>query len=312
MPMDGLKIEARRLCKNYGSLVAVDQLSFEVGAGEVLGFLGPNGAGKSTTMKMLTGFLAPSSGTAVINGHDIVTDSLAARRCIGYLPEGAPSYGEMTVRAFLEFVARARGFRGGEAVTAAGAAIERLNLDGVVEQPIETLSKGFKRRVGLAQAIIHDPQVLILDEPTDGLDPNQKHEVRRLIRAMAKEKIIVISTHLLEEVQALCNRAMIISDGRLLVDDSPAGLISRCRYHEAVTLVVDEPERVASVLSELPQARKVELREGELTVFPVPGQRLFEAVADTVRENRWMVSELRLEAGRLDEVFRQVTHGEVS
>jgi ABC-2 type transport system ATP-binding protein len=304
-----LKIEARDLCKNYGSLIAVDHLSFEVEAGEVLGFLGPNGAGKSTTMKMLTGFLAPTSGTALINGHDIVEDSLAARRCIGYLPEGAPSYGEMGVRSFLEFIARARGFEGKQAIEAAGAAIERLNLHGVPEQPIETLSKGFKRRVGLAQAIIHDPQVLILDEPTDGLDPNQKHEVRRLIRRMAEDKIIVISTHLLEEVHALCNRAMIIAEGRLLVDDSPAGLIARSRYHDAVTLVVEQPERVASVLSELPQARKVELREGELTVFPAEGQRLFEVISDTVRENGWAVSELRLEAGRLDEVFRQVTKG---
>jgi ABC-2 type transport system ATP-binding protein len=310
--MDDLKIEARRLCKNYGNLVAVDQLSFEVGTGEVLGFLGPNGAGKSTTMKMLTGFLAPTSGTALINGHDIVTDSLAARRCIGYLPEGAPSYGEMTVRAFLEFVARARGYSGRSALQAAGAAIERLNLSGVVEQTIETLSKGFKRRVGLAQSIIHDPQVLILDEPTDGLDPNQKHEVRRLIRDMAKEKIIIISTHLLEEVHALCNRAMIISDGRLLVDDTPAGLTARSRYHDAVTLVVEQPERVASVLSELPQARKVELREGELTVFPAADQHLFEVISEAVREHRWAVSELRLEAGRLDEVFRQITRGEVS
>ena len=304
-----LKIEARDLCKNYGSLIAVDHLSFEVEAGEVLGFLGPNGAGKSTTMKMLTGFLAPTSGTALINGHDIVEDSLAARRCIGYLPEGAPSYGEMGVRSFLEFIARARGFEGKQAIEAAGAAIERLNLHGVPEQPIETLSKGFKRRVGLAQAIIHDPQVLILDEPTDGLDPNQKHEVRRLIRDMSRDKIIVISTHLLEEVHALCNRAMIIAEGRLLVDDSPAGLIARSRYHDAVTLVVEHPERVASVLSELPQARKVELREGELTVFPAEGQRLFEVISDTVRENGWAVSELRLEAGRLDEVFRQVTKG---
>lgn len=310
--MEQLKIEARRLCKHYGSLVAVDQLSFEVGAGEVLGFLGPNGAGKSTTMKMLTGFLAPSSGTAVINGHDIVSDSLAARRCIGYLPEGAPSYGEMTARSFLEFVARARGFEGAGSVNAAAAAIERLNLQSVVEQPIETLSKGFKRRVGLAQAIIHDPQVLILDEPTDGLDPNQKHEVRGLIREMASDKIIIISTHILEEVHALCNRAMIIADGRLLVDDSPAGLIARSRYHEAVTLVVDHPQQVASTLSELPQSRKVELREGELTVFPKQGERLFEVISDAVRENNWKVSELRLEAGRLDEVFRQITRGEVS
>jgi len=310
--MSNLQIEARQLCKNYGSLVAVDHLSFEVGAGEVLGFLGPNGAGKSTTMKMLTGFLSPSSGTAVINGHDIVEDSLAARRCIGYLPEGAPSYGEMSVRAFLEFVARARGFEGRAAVTAAGAAIERLNLHSVPEQPIETLSKGFKRRVGLAQAILHDPQVLVLDEPTDGLDPNQKHEVRRLIREMSQDKIIVISTHLLEEVHALCNRAMIISSGRLLVDDTPAGLIGRSRYHGAVTLVVEQPERVASVLSELPQARKVELREGELTVFPADGQPLLEAVSAVVQQNGWAVSELRLEAGRLDEVFRQVTQGRVS
>jgi ABC-2 type transport system ATP-binding protein len=310
--MGDLRIEARRLCKNYGPLIAVDELSFEVGAGEVLGFLGPNGAGKSTTMKMLTGFLAPSSGTALINGHDIVDDSLAARRCIGYLPEGAPSYGEMTVRAFLQFVARVRGFEGRGAMAAAESAIERLNLHSVPEQPIETLSKGFRRRVGLAQALIHDPQVLILDEPTDGLDPNQKHEVRRLIREMAEDKIIVISTHVLEEVHALCNRAMIIAHGRLLVDDTPAGLIARSRYHEAVTLVVDQPERVASVLSELPEARKVELREGELTVFPRQGTRLFEVVSDAVRAHAWDVRELRLEAGRLDEVFRQVTREEVA
>jgi len=305
-------IEARQLSKRYGNLVAVDQLSFEVGAGEVLGFLGPNGAGKSTTMKMLTGFLAPTAGTALVNGHDIVNDSLAARRCIGYLPEGAPAYGEMTVRKFLEFIARARGFTGKQALITAGDAIERLNLHGVPEQPIETLSKGFKRRVGLAQAIIHDPQVLILDEPTDGLDPNQKHEVRHLIRDMSSEKIIVISTHMLEEVQAVCNRAMIIADGKLLVDDTPSGLITRSRYHEAVTLVVEQPERVASVLSELPEARKVELREGELTVFPAEGSRLFEVISDAVRTHGWTVSELRLEAGRLDEVFRQVTRGEVS
>jgi ABC-2 type transport system ATP-binding protein len=309
--MGELSIEARSLSKRYGRLVAVDQLSFDVGAGEVLGFLGPNGAGKSTTMKMLTGFLAPTSGTARVNGHDIVEDSLAARRCMGYLPEGAPAYGEMTVRRFLEFVARARGFSGRDAVQAAGASIERLNLDGVPEQPVETLSKGFKRRVGLAQAILHDPRVLILDEPTDGLDPNQKHEVRELIRDMSSDKIIIISTHILEEVHALCNRAMIISDGRLLVDDSPDGLIARSRYHDAVTLVVEEPERVASTLSELPQSRKVELREGELTVFPRPGEQLLEVITDTIRENGWSVSELRLEAGRLDEVFRQVTKGEV-
>ena len=307
--MSELTIKASSLSRNFGGIVAVDCLSFEVGSGEVLGFLGPNGAGKSTTMKMLTGFLAPSAGTATIDGHDIINDSLAARRIMGYLPEGAPGYGEMTVRSFLEFIARARGFKGREVRQKAAVAIDRLNLDRVPEQSIETLSKGFKRRVGLAQAILHDPQVLILDEPTDGLDPNQKHEVRRLIRDMSSEKIIVISTHVLEEVHALCNRAMIISNGRLLADDTPAGLIARSRYHNAVTLVVEDPERVASILSEIPQARKVELREGELTVFPVEGARLFEIISDAVKEHGWSVSELRLEAGRLDEVFRQVTQG---
>ncbi|MEJ8568404.1 ABC transporter ATP-binding protein [Elongatibacter sediminis] len=310
--MSQVRVEARALIKRYGNLTAVRDLEFEIGSGEVLGFLGPNGAGKSTTMKMLTGFLAPSSGTAIINGHDIVEDSLAARRCMGYLPEGAPAYGEMTVRAFLEFVAGARGYSGAEARSRAAAALERLNLSRVPEQPIETLSKGFKRRVGLAQAILHDPDVLILDEPTDGLDPNQKHEVRTLIREMAADKIIVISTHILEEVAAVCNRAMIIADGRLLVDDTPAGLLKRSRYHNAVTLEVDQPERAASVLSELSQARKVEIREGEVTVFPAEGAELLEVVSGVVREQGWAVRELRLEKGRMDEVFRQVTQQEVA
>lgn len=308
--MSELRVESKALSKHWGNLKAVDELSFTVESGEVLGFLGPNGAGKSTTMKMLTGFLTPTSGTALINGHDITTDSLAARRDIGYLPEGAPSYGELTVRQFLDFIARARGFSGAEAARRVDLSVERLNLAEVRQQTVETLSKGFKRRVGLAQAILHDPAILILDEPTDGLDPNQKHEVRNLIREMASGKIIVISTHILEEVSAVCNRAMIISDGRLLVDDTPAGLVARSRYHNAVTLVVDNPEKVASRLSELPQARKVELREGELTIFPANGAALFEVVSDAVRENGWAVSELRLEAGRLDEVFRQVTSAE--
>jgi len=308
--MSEVRIKAQALTKRYGDLTAVRDLNFNIEAGDVLGFLGPNGAGKSTTMKMLTGFLTPTSGSASINGHDIVSDSLAAKRCIGYLPEGAPAYGEMTVRQFLEFIARARGFSGNGVTKAAAAVIDRLNLQQVPEQPIETLSKGFKRRVGLAQAIIHDPDVLILDEPTDGLDPNQKHEVRGLIREMSADKIIVISTHVLEEVYALCNRIMIIADGRLLVDDSPKGLLVRSRYHNAVTLVVDQPERVASVLSELSEARKVEIREGELTVFPTEGASLMQVISDLVQQQRWVVHEFRLEAGRMDEVFRQITCGE--
>jgi len=308
--MTEVRVEAHGLTKRYGDFTAVDGLDFTIEPGAVLGFLGPNGAGKSTTMKMLTGFLAPSAGTAIINGHDIVTDSLAARRCMGYLPEGAPAYGEMPVCRFLEFVARARGYSGAAAGKMAGLAMERLNLDHLPGQVIDTLSKGYKRRVGLAQAILHDPEILILDEPTDGLDPNQKHEVRRLIRQMSQSRIIIISTHILEEVQALCNRVMIIAEGRLLVDDSPAGLLARSRYHNAVTMVVEQAERVASVLSELQQTRKVEIRDGELTVFPADGALLFDVISEQVRRHGWNVSELRLEAGRMDEVFLQVTGGE--
>ena len=302
-------IEAQSLSKYFGNFAAVNELSFTVQPGQVLGFLGPNGAGKSTTMKMLTGFLAPSSGTARILGHDIVNDSLAARRAIGYLPEGAPSYGEMTVSQFLAFVARARGIDTGDIAGSVDSAMAQLNLQPVGHQEIETLSKGFKRRVGLAQSIIHDPPVLILDEPTDGLDPNQKHEVRKLIQQMSSDKIIVISTHILEEVEAVCNRVMIISQGKLLADDTPAALVARSRFHNAVTLVVNEAEKAASILSELPEVARAELSDGELTVFPA-GDGLLAAVSKAVSAQNWDVSELQLEAGRFDEVFRQITQGE--
>lgn len=305
-------IEAKSLCKSYGAFKAVDDLSFIVEAGQVLGFLGPNGAGKSTTMKMLTGFLTPTSGTASINGVDVVEDSVSACKNIGYLPEGAPSYGEMTVQQFLTFIARARLIKNDNVFDSVEKVIQKLNLVGVKHQAIETLSKGFKRRVGLAQAIIHDPQILILDEPTDGLDPNQKREVRNLIREMAKDKIIIISTHILEEVEAVCNRVMIIAKGRLLADDSPQELIKRSRYHNAVSLVVESAEKVASALSELPQVAKAELSEGELTLFPTGDEGLFEAVTAAIAKNHWQVSTLRLEAGRLDEVFHSITRGGAS
>jgi ABC-2 type transport system ATP-binding protein len=220
------------LHKRFGSLVAVDEISFSVGAGEVLGFLGPNGAGKSTTMKMIAGFLSPSGGRASVCGHDVEADPIAAKRCLGYLPEGAPSYGEMTPAAFLRFVAEIRGLAGAERRRRLDEVIERLQLGSVIQQPIETLSKGYRRRVGLAQAILHDPQVLILDEPTDGLDPNQKHEVRGLIREMAPGKTIVISTHILEEVHAVCTRAIIIAAGRIVADDTPAALAARSPRHD--------------------------------------------------------------------------------
>jgi ABC-2 type transport system ATP-binding protein len=220
-------IEINHLTKSYGSLLAVNDISFTVQPGQVLGFLGPNGAGKSTTMKMITGFLTPTSGTIRVCGHDVEAAPIAAKSCMGYLPEGAPSYAEMTVRSFLEFIANVRGLQGETRKRRLDDVIQRLALAGVLEQAIETLSKGFKRRVGLAQALLHDPQVLILDEPTDGLDPNQKHQVRTLIGEMSKDKIIVISTHILEEVDAVCNRAIIIAGGRLLADDTPKNLAAR-------------------------------------------------------------------------------------
>jgi ABC-2 type transport system ATP-binding protein len=220
-------IEISHLSKRYGPLKAVDDISFNVDPGEVLGFLGPNGAGKSTTMKLITGFLAPTSGTVRVCGHDVQAEPLAAKSRMGYLPEGAPSYGEMSVRAFLEFIADVRGLSGDRRRSRLDDVIARLGLASVLEQVIETLSKGYKRRVGLAQALVHDPQVLILDEPTDGLDPNQKHDVRELINAMSKDKIIVISTHILEEVDAVCSRAIIIAAGRILADETPKALARR-------------------------------------------------------------------------------------
>ncbi|MEJ0048025.1 MAG: ABC transporter ATP-binding protein [Rhodospirillales bacterium] len=227
-------IEIEGLAKSFGPIEAVRGVSFSVNRGEVLGFLGPNGAGKSTTMKMLAGFLTPTAGWARICGHDVVTDGLAARRRLGYLPEGAPAYPDMAAGDFLMFIARIRGYRGAEARRVVADAVARVELGAVFNQPIETLSKGFKRRVGLAQALLHDPDVLILDEPTDGLDPNQKHHVRELIAGMAQTKAIIISTHILEEVDAVCTRAMVIAGGRVLVDGTPAELEARSPYHHAV------------------------------------------------------------------------------
>jgi ABC-2 type transport system ATP-binding protein len=217
-------IEIEGLTKRFGAFTAVDNVSFNVALGEVVGFLGPNGAGKSTTMRMLAGFMIPTLGTARIAGHDVQTDGVAARRALGFLPEGAPTYGEMSVTGFLRFCARVRGYRGGELTERIVYAIGLTRLESVRLQPVETLSKGFKRRVGLAQALLHDPPVLVLDEPTDGLDPNQKHEVRELINQMRPAKAIIISTHMLEEVDAVCTRAILISGGRVVVDATPAEL----------------------------------------------------------------------------------------
>lgn len=312
-------VEIERLSKYFGSFKAVDDVSFGLKRGEVLGFLGPNGAGKSTTMRMITGFLAPDAGRVRVGGDDIAEKPLEVKRRIGYLPEGAPLYGDMTPRAFLRFIAEIRGFRGRARGQAVDAAVEKVNLKPALEKPIDTLSKGFKRRVGLAQAIIHDPEVLVLDEPTDGLDPNQKHEVRTLIRGMAEEKAIILSTHILEEVDAVCTRAVIISAGKLVSDSSPAELLARSRFHNALSLSIrsDTNDGIVEAFSALPGVDSVEVLKAEdgcvkLQLFPVDNAALAAGVSELAREREWAVEELHVERGRLDEVFRQITAGDTS
>ncbi len=301
-------IEVEELSKNFKHLTAVDGISFNVAKGEVLGFLGPNGAGKSTTMKMLAGYLTPSSGTARICGNDVVDNALEAKRCIGYLPEGAPAYGDMTPAKFLNFVAAIRGLNGRRKREAINTAIERVNLQEVLLQPIETLSKGFKRRVGLAQAILHNPQILILDEPTDGLDPNQKHEVRTLIGEMAAEKAIIISTHILEEVEAVCTRAMIISAGKIVIDGTPQSLEARSELHNAVLLRTSS-DGVATALENMVDVSRVdELDTGRYRIIPTGGQSIVASISDAAKVNNWKVDELTVQPGRLDEVFRRLTN----
>jgi ABC-2 type transport system ATP-binding protein len=305
-------IITKQLTKRYGHIAAVDDITFSVAPGEVLGFLGANGAGKSTTMRMIAGFISPTSGEASVCGHDIERAPVAAKACIGYLPEGAPSYGEMTVAEFLDFIADIRGLRGERRRERRKIVVERLGLAPVINQVIETLSKGFRRRVGLAQALIHDPQVLILDEPTDGLDPNQKHEVRRLINELSKDKLVIVSTHILEEVHEVCTRAIVIANGRIVADETPTTLESRSRYHNAVSLRFEKPEEMAAAareLAALPQVEAVETdaRELRITALPRPGAAALPAVSALIAKNNWDVPELHLEAGRLDEVFRSLT-----
>jgi ABC-2 type transport system ATP-binding protein len=301
-------IEIEHLSKTFGPITAVDDVSFAVAKGDVLGFLGPNGAGKSTTMKMITGFLTPTSGTARIAGFDVRRNPIAVKRRIGYLPEGAPMWPDMTAEAFLAFVARVRGLGGAEAEQRIATAIRRTQLADVLRQPIETLSKGFKRRLGLAQALLHDPEVLILDEPTDGLDPNQKHEVRELIRSMAGAKAIVISTHILEEVEAVCSRAIIIANGRIVADETPTGLAQRSKRYNGVSLATRTPDKVKKVLASLPDVAEVANEvDGRLFVSPKNGASIITQVSTALREADVEVQQITVEHGRLDEVFRDIT-----
>ena len=301
-------IEIDHLTKQFGPIMAVDDVSFDVARGEVVGFLGPNGAGKSTTMKMATGFLRPTSGTARICDFDVLEDPLDVKQRIGYLPEGAPMWPDMTSAAFLKFIARVRGFDGAEADDRIRTAIDKTQLAGVLEQPIDTLSKGYKRRVGLAQALLHDPEVLILDEPTDGLDPNQKHEVRELIRSMAGEKAIVVSTHILEEVEAVCSRAVIIANGRIVADSTPEELLSRAPDHNSVTIRTSDPEAIKAALAGVDGVAEVnDIEDNRLRVRPTAGSVIVDAVGSALREKGAPIDELHVERGRLDDVFRQIT-----
>ncbi len=307
-------VEIERLKKRFGPITAVNDLSFNVVRGEVLGFLGPNGAGKSTTMKMITGFLAADHGRVRIAGIDLSDDPVAVKRRVGYLPEGAPLYGDMTPAGFLDFVAELRGFRGADKSRKVAAAVDRTHLRSVLHQRSETLSKGFKRRVGLAQAILHDPEVLVLDEPTDGLDPNQKHEVRSLIRTMAPRKAIILSTHILEEVHAVCTRALIIAGGNVVADGTPAELEARSRRHNSVVLVIrgQEQEARRKALRSLPGVCAVEVLGSasdtvRYQVYPNEGSQVLAPVSRLAHDQSWDVLELYTERGRLDEVFRDIT-----
>ncbi|MEN9728437.1 MAG: hypothetical protein RL434_2803 [Pseudomonadota bacterium] len=311
--MDNL-IEASDLHKRFGSLVAVDGVSMKVARGEVLGFLGPNGAGKSTTMKMITGFLAPDAGSVRICGQEFSDAPIAAKSRIGYLPEGAPAYGEMTPATFLDFIGDIRGLAPALKQARIREVVAKIHLEGVLHQTIETLSKGFKRRVGLAQAILHDPEILIMDEPTDGLDPNQKHEVRQLIREMSPHKAIIISTHILEEVDAVCTRAVIIAKGKLLFSGTPTELAARSAFHNAVTLSVPSAMAgaVEATLGALPGVASLQQGLGggdylRLTVLPKPGEILFPRIRQAADDAAWPVREMFVEGGRLDEVFRSIT-----
>ncbi len=311
-------IEVQHLTKFFGDKLAVDDISFTVKRGEVLGFLGPNAAGKSTTMRMITGFLPPTTGTAVIGGSDIIKDSLKAREKIGYLPENAPAYPDMTVMGFLEFIAGIRGLSGASKKSRLEETLERCFLTEVRFQPISTLSKGFKQRVCFAQSIIHDPEYLIMDEPTDGLDPNQKHEVRVMIREMALDKTIILSTHILEEVEALCSRAIIIARGKIVVDDTPSRLKAESSFHGAVsfTLTNTNDNEPLAHLKDIPEVERVEVvseSESQMTLRAFPkdqGHPPVNKIMARLVQNGFTIDTFQVESGRLDEVFRTVTRPE--
>jgi ABC-2 type transport system ATP-binding protein len=298
-------IKIDHLVKAFGPKRAVDDISFSVERGEVLGFLGPNGAGKSTTMRIVTGFMPPTSGSASVGGFDVVDSPLQAKRLIGYLPENAASYPDMTVRAFLDFIAELRGLEGAARKKAVHRVVELCFLESVLGQAIDTLSKGYKHRTCLAQALIHDPQVLIMDEPTDGLDPNQKHEVRNLIRELGAHKAIIFSTHILEEVDAACTRAIIIDRGRIVANGTPGELRGMSESAGAVTL-----QARGATEERLAELGRVEKLNGAFRIYPRDKSRaaqLAQEVVAMVNQHGWTVEGMYSERGELDEVFRRIT-----
>ena len=301
-----------QLTKTFGDTTVVNNLTFTVKPGDVVGFLGPNGAGKSTSMKMITGFLQPTKGSVEVCNINIEQDPLAIKQLIGYLPEGAPAYGDMTVAQFLDFIADVRGLTGSLKIARLQAVVQAIELESVLYKAIDELSKGFKRRVGLAQAIIHDPDVLILDEPTDGLDPNQKHQVRRLIQNLSKDKMVIVSTHILEEVTAVCNRAIIIANGNKLFDGTPAELINRSKFHHAVTVEFDTiPANVDSIMG-LAEVTGIEKVDNSVTVFAKDNSIIFNDVFNHIQQQKWQVTGIYAEKGRMDDVFRELTAQEAS
>jgi ABC-2 type transport system ATP-binding protein len=307
-------INLKELSKSFGSFIAVNKINLQVSKGEVLGFLGPNGAGKSTTMRMVAGFLTPTSGSVEVCGLDVESEPVAVKKIIGYMAEGSPSYDDMTVRSFLEFIAAVRGLRGTESIDRIAFVVDKVDLGSVIDKPIEILSKGFKRRVGLAQAILHDPPVLILDEPTDGLDPNQKHQVRALIKEMASNKAIVISTHVLEEVEAVCSRAVIIGNGRLLADGTSDELMKRLPENLAVNIVINSEDRLGTIkyLAEQSIIHKVidteiENNMTQLHCVPNLNEEIIAPVSLLLRQRDIQYSQLYQVKGDLDAVFRSIT-----
>lgn len=307
-------IKTIEVTKSFGAAIAVDTVSFEVTPGEVLGFLGPNGAGKSTTMRMITGFLPLSEGKILVGDYDIEEDPIAAKRLMGYLPENAPSYPDMSVEGFLHFTAAIRGFKGPDKQQAVDKAIQTCHLDNVRRQIIDTLSKGYRHRVCFAQAILHDPPILILDEPTDGLDPNQKHEMRQLIKEMGKSKAIIVSTHILEEVEAICTRVIIIDQGKLVFNGTPEEMLSQSPQagKVSVTILQQKANAIRETLQQLPEVSAVQIctETAGTTSAQITGKKkegLATAIKLCLDKQKWNFSELYTEKGRLDEVFYRIT-----